>query len=228
MKTNQILKSSDRELFGEIITQRTKDQFLSVSDLQKAYDKARYINGWSEKRIRDILDNTAVIERIYYLLSERKIVNARFDAFMELIEKEGIIKILKELKVYKTTGKKSGRRIMADPYIWVLIALELNPMIYAKVVMWLTDSLIFNRVTAGDSYLSMTVAITSIVEQPDYSVFAKIINERVFGYHESGIRNSATAEQLNLVSEIEKFIAKSIRMRFLKSQQDIVDAVKKY
>ena len=39
MKTDVILSSTDRELFGITIRQNTKEQFLSVTDLQNAYEK---------------------------------------------------------------------------------------------------------------------------------------------------------------------------------------------
>lgn len=36
MKTNIVLKSTDRNLFGVTVRQETKTQFLSVTDLQEA------------------------------------------------------------------------------------------------------------------------------------------------------------------------------------------------
>lgn len=47
--TNIIMKSKDRILFDVVIRQDTKDSFLSLSDLNDAYIRAREINGWSEK-----------------------------------------------------------------------------------------------------------------------------------------------------------------------------------
>ena len=55
MKTNIVMKSADRNLFGIIIKQNTKNgQSLSVTDLMKAYEKARMQYGWSDKRLSDI------------------------------------------------------------------------------------------------------------------------------------------------------------------------------
>ena len=61
-------------------------------------------------------------------------------------KKEGIAKVLKGLGVYKTTGARENKVTFTNPYIWILLAMELNPMIYAIVVTWLTDSLIFDRI----------------------------------------------------------------------------------
>jgi hypothetical protein len=49
MKTNIIMNSPDRELFGIKIRQETKTNFLNLSDLQEAYTRARIQNGWSDK-----------------------------------------------------------------------------------------------------------------------------------------------------------------------------------
>ena len=64
MKTNVTMKSSDRNLFGVIIKQHTKNSFVSVTDLQNAYEKARWQYGWSDKRINDILSGQVTKERI--------------------------------------------------------------------------------------------------------------------------------------------------------------------
>lgn len=58
MKTNVTMQSEkDRELFGVIIRQNTKDSMLSLTDLQEAYTRARILNGWSNKaHITDIIN----------------------------------------------------------------------------------------------------------------------------------------------------------------------------
>lgn len=49
------MRSKDRILFDVVIRQDTKDSFLNLSDLNKAYARAREINGWSIKHLDDIL-----------------------------------------------------------------------------------------------------------------------------------------------------------------------------
>jgi len=168
MKTNVILRSSDRELFGTAIRQNTKEQFLSITDLQKAYEAARWQYGWSDKRVSDILSGITTKERLYFLLKERGLVKAEITVFMDMVDREGITNTLKGLGVYKTTGRGENKQVMADPYVWMLLAMELNPMLYAKVIVWLTDSLIFDRIEAGGEFLPMNTAIKRIVTKPDY------------------------------------------------------------
>lgn len=226
MKTNVILNSCDRDLFGITIRQNTKEQFLSITDLQKSYDKARWEHGWSDRRVNDVLSYNSTKERLYFLLYERKIIKTPQDVFMKIVEKEGITKVLKGLGVYKTSGKGSDKQVMADPYIWTMIALEMNPLIYAKVVMWMADTLILDRIEAGNEYLPMNSAIKSIILNPDYKTYAISINEKVFGFHKSGMRNICSARELKKISNIEKFIINAISMGFLKTEEDIINSIK--
>lgn len=226
MKSNVILTSTDRSLFGITIRQNTKEQFLSVTDLQRAFEKARWQHGWNDKRINDILSSQDVKMRIYYLLKEREIIKAEIPVFMEMIDKEGITKVLKGLGQWKTTGRGENKQVMSDPYLWMLLALELNPMIYAKVVVWLADTLIFDRIEAGTEFKPMNSAISTIVSMPNYPLYAKEINKKVFGQHISGMRNLASAKELRKIADIEKMLIKAIDNKWIKSESEIIDFIK--
>lgn len=226
MKNNVPLRSSDRNLFGVIITQNTKDTTLSVSDLQKAYEIARWQYGWKDRRVNDILQYGPVQERIYYLLKERDLIKTGLPEFIEMANNEGIVKVMKGLGVYKTTGARQNKQTFADPYIWMLLAMELNPMIYAKVVMWLTDSLIFDRLEAGSEYRPMNAKIKEVVKNPNYPAYARLINEKVFGKHVSGMRNLASAKELKEIADIEKTVIKAIDMKWVKDEKELINYLK--
>jgi hypothetical protein len=229
MKTNVVLSSTDRELFGVTIRQNTKEKYLSLTDLQRAYEKARWVHGWNDKRINDILSSKDTRERIFYLLLERGLIKTEFSVFIEMVEKEGLTKVLKGLELYKTTGRGSDKTVMCDPYVWILIAMELNPMLYAKVIIWLTDSLIFDRIEAGTEYRPMNSCIKKIVgESTDYSKYAKLINTNVFGQHQTGMRNLASAKELKKIADIEKFVINAIEQGWLKNDTDITNAINNY
>ncbi len=229
MKTNVTLNSTDRELFGVIIKQQTKNgKMLSVTDLQNAYNLARFQYAWSDRRISDIMKQKDFQERCYHLLSERNLIKTTIPAFMEMVENEGIVKVLKGLKVYKTSGRGNNKSTYCDPYIWVLLAMELNPLIYAKVVIWLTDSLIFNRVLAGTHFTPMTKAISKVIEKPNYPQYNRLINIKVFGYHKSGIRNECSQKDLEILSDIEKFICQSIDMGIIKTESHLFQVIDRY
>lgn len=220
MKTNVIMRSTDRLLFGVTIRQETKTGFLNLSDLQNCYEIAKGIHGWSEKKINDILNRESNRERIYYILQEQGIMFTPFHVFMEECENEGIIRLLKRLEVYKASGTRGQRTTSCNPYIWVLVALELNPMIYAKAMKWLTDNLILNRIEAGDFYKDFSRAVRKF--GPDYIKLASALNHIVFGRHEKGIRNTATKDQLIELIDIEKKLAFAIDMDMIVSEKDLV------
>ena len=225
MECNVVLKSKDRELFGVTIKQETKTGFLSVSELQKAFDVARWQYGWNDKRISDIMQTNAFKERIFYLFEDQGIIKATFPAFIEMVDKEGIAKVLKGLGVYKTTGARDTKTTFANPYIWILLAMELNPMIYAKVIVWLTDSLVFDRIEAGDEFRPMNKAIKMIVQSPDYPKYSIAINEKVFGRHLTGMRNLASAKELKNITKIEQYISQGINMKMIKDEKQIMYAI---
>lgn len=230
MKTNVVLQSADRELFGITIKQQTKNSFISVSDLALAYERGRWQYGWSSTGINQIMQSHTLQERIYYLLKERDLIKVGFPTFTEMVEREGIVKVLKGLQVWATTGRGANKSVYADPYIWVLLAMELNPLMYAKVIMWVTDSLIFDRLEAGSEYMPMNAQVKKIC--PDNKdVFMNVaiaINKKIFGHHQTGMRNLASSAQLKQVADLEKFIAQSISAGFIKSQPDILAAIDSY
>lgn len=225
MKTSVIISSSDRELFGVTIKQDTKSQMLSLSDLQQAYEVARWQHGWSERRVNDLLTNRPMQERLFYILENKGIIKTSMNGFMDMLEKEGITRTLKGLGVWKATGARGNNQVYCDPYIWVLIAMEMNPMIYARVVVWLTDSLVFNRIEAGSEYAPMNAAISSIIKNTDYTVYAKAINNRVFGRHITGMRNLASAKELRKISDIEKMVTTAIKNGWVKNESEILNAI---
>jgi hypothetical protein len=228
MKTNVVLQSKDRELFGITIKQETKTGFFSVSDLQKAYETARWQYGWSDRQISDIMQTQLFKERVFYVLENKGIIKTTLSGFIEMVEKEGIAKVLKGLNVYKTTGARQTKQVMANPYIWVLLAMELNPMIYAKVIIWLTDSLIFDRIEAGTEFKPMNQAIKNIVKNPDYPKYSIEINKKVFGTHITGMRNLATASELKKITKIEQFITSAIEMEMIKTDEQIIKTIQSF
>lgn len=225
MESNIIMKSKDRELFGIVIKQETKSGFLSVSELQKAYEIARWQHGWSERNVKNIMQTDDFKERVFYLLQNQGYIKVSILTFMEMVENEGIAKVLKGLGVYKTTGARQSKVTFANPYIWILLAMELNPMIYAAVVTWLTDTLIFDRIEAGDEFRPMNNAIKKIIPNPDYKKYAIAINQRVFGKHLTGMRNLASAQELRKITKIEQFISQGINMSMIKDEAQTMYAI---
>lgn len=227
MKTNVILKSESRELLGTVIRQKTENGFLCLTDLQQAYDKARIEFGWSDRRINDIISTQTFKERTYYILKELKIIETEFSVFIQMLDNQGIVDSFKKLQIWEMKGKGSERLVWVNPYIFVGIALEINPKLYAATVLWLTDTLIFDRKEAGGNYLPMNVAINTKLGLSEYWKYAELINVKIFDKHEKGIRNLASKEDLKKLAYIEDFLTKLINMEYIKTEKDLVEAIQK-
>lgn len=228
MKTNVILSSSDRVLFGTTIRQETKTGFLNLSDLQDAYDKERFKNGWSERRVESITASQDFKERSFYLLKRQGLIETSFLAFIEDVESQGIVRVLKKSNAWVSKGARQTRTTWANPYIWVMIAMEMNPKLYAEVVVWLTDQLIINRIEAGNFCKSLNTSIMKF--NPDgtqYVTLAKALNHIVFGKHETGIRNTGTKEQLKELASLEEKMAFAIDMDYISSFDMLLSELRK-
>ena len=225
MKSNVILESKDRILFGITIRQDTKKEFLSLSDLQESYTIARLKNGWSDRRINDILSSNTSSERVYYILKERGFIEAGISAFMDEVQKTSLVRVMKKYGAYKTIGRGENRTTMCEKYIWIMLALELNPEIYAKVVCWIGDSLIINRIEAGDKYNDLCRACSKF-KNVDYRIIAKGLNYIIFNVHETLIRNKATQLELKELDDLQRSLAFSVDMGYIKSFEDLHNTMK--
>lgn len=227
MKTNVVMTSKDRVLFGVQIRQETLTSFFNVSDLEKAYETVRHQYGWSERRIERITSTQDFKERCYYLLDKQGIIKTSFGAFIEKVDNEGITNVLKECGAWKTTGARHTKTVWCNPYIWVMLAMEMNPKLYAEVVMWLTDRLILNRIEAGDFYKDFTKELKEKFKEPNYANIATEINKVVFGKHELGIRQLATEQQLKKLTDFEKLLAYALQNDFLRTEQELINHIRK-
>ena len=77
-----------------LLSSKTLNVFMSLTDLQEAYTRKRIQEGWNDKRIENILSNKESAERIYYILEKQGyMIETGFPAFMEMVEKESLIKV---------------------------------------------------------------------------------------------------------------------------------------
>ncbi len=227
MKTNIVMKSEiDRNLFGITIRQETKTGFLNLSDLSEAYTHARVKNGWAEKNIDRIMNDN--IETIYYLLEKQGVIKLQMRSFIEEVESKGFARYMKSIGAYKTTGARQSKTVWVNPYIFVMVAMDLNPLFKANVIGWLTDQLILNRIEAGNFCKALNVSVQKF--NPDGNNFitlAKALNHIAFNRHEAGIRNTGTKEQLKELANIEEKMAFAIDMGYIKSFDTLLEELRR-
>lgn len=130
MDTQVIIK---RELFGCEISQQSKTEFFSATDLIKAGNKWRRINGLSDFNLSQYLKSSSFLE---------------FKKEME--NKYGNV---------LSSSRGAGANTWVHPLIFIDIALAINPKLKVEVYEWLFDNLIRFRNDSGDSYKEMAAAI---------------------------------------------------------------------
>jgi hypothetical protein len=225
MKTNVILKSTDRELFGIKIRQESITGFLNLSDLSEAYTHARVQNGWAEKNIDRIMNDN--IETIFYLLERQGLIKLPMCSFIEQIENQGFAKYMKSIGAYKTTGARHTKTVWVNPYIFVMVAMDLNPLIKANVIGWLTDQLIINRIEAGNFCRALNESVSKFnINGSQYMELAMAINHIIFKKHFLGIRNTGTKEELKKLSNLEEKMSFAIDRNYIKSFKELIDELR--
>jgi hypothetical protein len=205
-------KIINRPLMGFNVRQRTENNHLCLTDIVRIYEAIRSENGWIEKQPSKFFENQSEIEYIIELLDFQGIfTKSKKLLFIEHVKNQGLIKSLKAIGQYQTKGRGDNKAVFCDPYIFIAIAQWLNPKFRAMVTIWVTDSLILNRIEAGHEYTQLCTAISNHIvpnisenaKRFIYSNFAKLINKKVFGKHGDELRQMASKVQLIEMNKIQ-------------------------
>ena len=130
METEVIMK---RELFGCQISQKSKSQFFSATELVHAGDKFRREQGLSDFNLSLYLKGASFLQ------------------FKEEVEKKYGQAII--------SGRGRSAQTWVHPLIFIDIALAINPKLKLEVYEWIFDHLIKFRNDSGDSYKEMSAAL---------------------------------------------------------------------
>lgn len=125
MKTNQVLTS--RELFGEIVEQRTLDSFFNLTNLVKAG------NNWR---------------------SSKKMIPFNFSAYLKSKQTTEFITALNE-KYGKAIirSRSKNEKTWGHPLLFIDLALAISPTLKVEVYEWIMDLLVKYRCESADSYI---------------------------------------------------------------------------
>lgn len=168
MQTQVIMK---RELFGCEISQQSKTEFFSATELVKAGNKWRRANNLSDFNLSQYLKNNS------------------FNEFKNELQ----------LKYGNVMSSARGRNsnTWVHPLIFIDVALAINPKLKIEVYEWLFDNLIKFRNNSGDSYKEMSAAIFSrFVNKREFPTYI----QKVANYIKAELKvddwQKATEEQL--------------------------------
>lgn len=222
----------------ENIDIRKHDNLLSLNDLITANNAYCLSKCQKPKRLDDFFSDKDNYEYASEILSMSKDISEnRLFTFKGAYVSDGLKQALKSIGQYKVTGRGANKTTFCNPYIFVAVAQWLNPKFRAQVTMWVTDSLILNRIEAGTQFNELcTVIKNKIIPQlPEgsngrkfiFSNFAKLINKKVFGKHETNLRQIATKDQLLQLARLEGKLSALIDFGSIVSYQEAKDYIKK-
>jgi len=130
MKTAVVM---ERELFGMPVAQNSKTEYFSATDLVKAGNKFRIVNGLAQFNEKAWFKNKGTEEFI-----------------AELEGKYGKVKI---------PARGRGNHTWVHPLLFIDMALAISPTLKIEVYEWMFDNLIKFRNEGGDSYKKMCGAL---------------------------------------------------------------------
>lgn len=131
MKTEVIMK---RELFGCEISQQSKSEFFSATELIAAGNLYREKNGMSRFNLSQFLSTNSTLE------------------FIKALEQKTGSSV-----VNVSRGRKGNTWV--HPLLFIDIALAISPTLKIEVYEWLLDSLLKYRNLSGDTYNLMCAAL---------------------------------------------------------------------
>lgn len=186
------------------VTQRTKDSFFNATDLIKQWNKY----SGQKKEVSKFFELENTKEFITTLMQEDNL-HTQDSAY---------------LKSKASRGVNSGTWM--TPILFIKFAMWLNSKFEIQVIKFVYDNLMAFRNDAGDNYLGLTNAVQRL-NNCDYSQLAKGLNWIVFNRHESGIRQTATQEQLKELNELQKKLAFAVDMGYIKSFDELINEMRR-
>lgn len=197
------------------VLQRLKDGFFDANALLRQWNST---DGNADLRISKFLSQQKVIEYIEALKEELQTgVNQPVGDYQLLVTVKGR---------RDKRGIKTPDQVWMHPYLFVKFAMWLNPRFEVKVVKFVYDQLIQYRHLAGDNYNVLAKSIASLPDV-DYPKVARALNWIVFNKHERDIRNTATPQQLQDMDELQRKLAFSVDMGYIRSFPDLMNSMRR-
>lgn len=182
MKTEVNMK---RNLFGYEITQKSKSEMFSATDLVKAGNQWRRKNNMSDFNLSLFFKQKSTLD------------------FIEELEKK--------YDRVKISGRGRNSHTWVHPYLFIDIALAISPKLKIETYQWITDYLLKYRNDSGDSFKKMSGAL--YLKCPNKREFQNIISDVSNKIKEAcNVESwdewqSANEETLNLRNKIHENIA---------------------
>ncbi len=189
----------NRQMGNYIVVQRTKDGYFDASYLLKQWNVLN-----KEKKIINFL-NLDSTKRFIAEINEQESHSQKNDY--------GYFQAVITIKGKNTASGKKPDKVYMHPYLYIDFAMWLSPEFKYQVIKYVYDELIEFRHAAGLGNNDLMDAISRtwrINFPPMYQDINRALNFIVFGDSYSGIRNTATIEQLKDLRDLQKIYAYNI------------------
>lgn len=213
-----------RQFNGKVIKQNSKTGFLNLNDLMECYLSE---NPKSSKKVENYMRLRQTSE------FAETIRESLLEAANQNTHKNGdlVLPLTEPLTVFETKRGKNGGT-WVHPYLFLDFAMWLNPRFKLWAMSIIEDKLIELRNEAGDRFKDMMMALkgAGAVSPREYAKECVMLNNVVFGTSTKEQRNSASKEQLELLSKLQKYNAHLIdkRMSFFLRKKECENFIKFY
>lgn len=210
MKTNVTMI---RKMGNFDVLQRTQDAYFNATELLKQWSKGNE----QRKDIGDFFKLDKTKEFIEVLENDLKINN---DNYRDSTKSISYI-------IQKGNKSKSiSNQYWMHPYLFIDFAMWISPKFKLDVIRFVYDQLIQFRHQSGDNYKGLTSSVQRF-SNVNYSILAKGLNYIVFNRHEENLRQTASQEQLKQLTELQKQLAFSIDMGYIKSFDELINEMRR-
>jgi hypothetical protein len=235
MTTNKVITIP---FLNKVLQQQTDGGLIDISPIVDLVNEKRKMQGKVDVNVRDYFENGNSQEYLNELLQDFGLkANAGIPAITIseqnqqvtiLQEQQKItIKELKELDLYKKTrGKYEGTWF--TPLLAIDIVGWLDPAIKLHFNKLIMQELFRHRIAVSDGIRSLTNSIVSTFGEQDkdfYSDLNIVINKRVYGRHETDIRNQSSEEEYKELARIMKKVVMLIEEDVFSSVQEILSRI---
>jgi hypothetical protein len=199
------------ELFGVDVSTDSDTGFLSLTDLQRAYDNQKSKHNWSSKRTNYIFTNESFIKSLYHILLSKNMLEYDINTFYKLSNELGALKLTKSFDIYYTKGARKTKRVYCVDWLWRIIYHwifnEISFMSTPKFILDiencidLTQSLVDRRHSREISFIEKLINSSSLItdccekQYRDktylYDLKISMLNlELIIEYHENAHKQS--------------------------------------
>lgn len=166
---------------NQVVSQRSDNEFLSLTDLERAGNKQRAIEGLPVFRTQEYLRTKQTKEFIKELESRYNVV--------------------------KMSTRGRSAHVWAHPLLFIDMALSMSPKMKVEAYDWMKDNLIKYRNDSGDSYKNMCGAIiTRLSNKSNFRQYVKKVAIIIRIACKVKSWETATEDQLKLRDRIQDVI----------------------